>query len=207
MGRRVWKVVGGGDKGGIIARDSQELGSAKLQDRLATGSLVSEEELVGERLRFLRLSGKGPERGWVSLKLGDKVLLALHSERESSAPTIPDWKGPMTEEEWSALLSPYDHAIMREGGTDAPGSHPLCHSFPKEGYFACAACSLPLFSCTAKFPDHGWPAWDKCFYSEKFGCHVGTMYDGAIENHCARCKCHLGHVFFGEHRTPTNERH
>mmetsp|Transcript_31113 Transcript_31113/g.89238 ORF Transcript_31113/g.89238 Transcript_31113/m.89238 type:complete len:176 (-) Transcript_31113:218-745(-) len=175
MGRRIWKVIGGADKGGIIVRDGQDLGSAKLEQRLVTGALVSEEEVVGERLRFVRLSGSGPEKGWVSAR--------------------------------SDFLSPYEHEIMREGGTDPPGSHPLCHFFPKDGYFACAACNLPLYSCTAKFQDHGWPAWDKCFYSEEFGCHVGTKYDGAVENHCVRCKSHLGHIFFGEHRTVTDERH
>mmetsp|Transcript_55730 Transcript_55730/g.178823 ORF Transcript_55730/g.178823 Transcript_55730/m.178823 type:complete len:208 (+) Transcript_55730:61-684(+) len=207
MGRRVWLVVGGGDRGGIIVRQGRELGSPQEQSRLSTGALVSEEERAGERLRFQRLSGDGPNEGWVTVKLEGRALLVLHAERPASAPTIPPWQGPLSEEEWSKMLSPYEFLIMREGGTDPPGQNRLLDFFPENGYFACAACDFPLFSCGAKFKDHGWPAWDKCFYSDEFGCHVGTQYDGAVENHCSRCKSHLGHVFYGEHRTRTNERH
>ncbi|CAE7885358.1 unnamed protein product, partial [Symbiodinium microadriaticum] len=45
-----WKVVGGVGKGGIIVRSSHDLQSEQLPERLATGSLVEQEELVGDRL-------------------------------------------------------------------------------------------------------------------------------------------------------------
>lgn len=206
--RRIWKVVGGADKGGIIVRDGQELGSPKLQQRLQTGALVSEEKVVGDRLHFVRVSGSGPQQGWVSIRLGEKELLQVYEENSSLAPAkIPEWFGPLSEQEWSELLSPYELSIMRDGGTDPPGSHPLCKLFPTEGYFACAACGFPLYSCAAKFHDWAWPSWDRCFFSEEYGCHVGTKYEGAVENHCARCQSHLGHIFFGEHHTATDERH
>ena len=34
-------------------------------------------ELQGDRLSFQRLTGAGPEKGWVSVKLKEKVLLEL----------------------------------------------------------------------------------------------------------------------------------
>ena len=38
------------------------------EDRLSTGSLVRELELKEQRLRFTRLTGAGPELGWVSIR-------------------------------------------------------------------------------------------------------------------------------------------
>uniref|UniRef100_A0A7S4RJA6 Uncharacterized protein n=1 Tax=Alexandrium monilatum TaxID=311494 RepID=A0A7S4RJA6_9DINO len=72
---RLWEVVGGGDKGGIIVREGREISSQKLVERLCTGSLVKQEELVGERLRYVLLEGAGPPTGWVSLWLVDRDLL------------------------------------------------------------------------------------------------------------------------------------
>ncbi|CAL1142508.1 unnamed protein product, partial [Cladocopium goreaui] len=52
-----------------------ELTSEKLQERLATGARVAQLELKGERLHFRLLEGQGPQTGWASLKLKEKLLL------------------------------------------------------------------------------------------------------------------------------------
>ena len=36
--------------------------------------------LPGDRLRYAKLSGKGPSNGWVSIRLRDKVLLRERGE-------------------------------------------------------------------------------------------------------------------------------
>ncbi|CAE7670011.1 unnamed protein product [Symbiodinium microadriaticum] len=64
-----WEVVGGSDKGGILVREGQSTTSKQLADRLSTGALVEELDLRGERLQFKRLTGTGPEIGWVSREL------------------------------------------------------------------------------------------------------------------------------------------
>lgn len=51
-------------------RQGVELTSAQLE-RLSTGAVVAEEELVGDRLQYTLLSGTGPQTGWVSLRLKD----------------------------------------------------------------------------------------------------------------------------------------
>lgn len=79
---QLWEVVGGGAKGGIVARAGQELESPLLTDRVATGSLVRELKLEGERLNYELVIGGGPPEGWVSLKLTDGKDLLVKSDRE-----------------------------------------------------------------------------------------------------------------------------
>lgn len=71
---QLWVVVGGGDKGGIVVRKDFDLASAE-RPRLATGAKVQELERRGDRLKFLRVEGGGPDVGWVSIRMKDKELL------------------------------------------------------------------------------------------------------------------------------------
>mmetsp|Transcript_75187 Transcript_75187/g.220411 ORF Transcript_75187/g.220411 Transcript_75187/m.220411 type:complete len:486 (+) Transcript_75187:81-1538(+) len=73
--RQLWEVVGGGDKGGVLVREGQDLSSTQVPSRLSTGAIVEELDLVGERLNYHRLSGTGPDEGWVSICFKDKPLL------------------------------------------------------------------------------------------------------------------------------------
>jgi len=80
MSSQVWKVVGGGDKGGILIREGQDLKSPQTAERLSTGALVKELELIGERLHYELIEGTGPQTGWASIKLKDKELLEKHAD-------------------------------------------------------------------------------------------------------------------------------
>uniref|UniRef100_A0A7S4VBE5 Uncharacterized protein n=1 Tax=Alexandrium monilatum TaxID=311494 RepID=A0A7S4VBE5_9DINO len=91
---RVWRVVGGGGHGGVVIREGRELSSPQAPDRLATGALVAEEELLGGQLRFRRLSGEGPDEGWVRLRLGQAELLVPHSEQRAPQQK-PETKPPV----------------------------------------------------------------------------------------------------------------
>lgn len=75
MPNQTWKVVGGADKGGILVREGKETTSPLSSDRLATDSLVTELALEDGRLQYELLTGTGPNTGWVSIKLKDKLLL------------------------------------------------------------------------------------------------------------------------------------
>lgn len=72
-----WCVTATNDKGGILTRTGKDLASPECSSRLATGALVREVELSGERLSFEKITGEGPEKGWVSTRLKDKVLMEL----------------------------------------------------------------------------------------------------------------------------------
>lgn len=116
-----------------------------------------------------------------------------------------------SEEDWkSELGSAYN--VLRQRGTEAPGSSKYDQFLPEAGHFVCGACGLPLYSASSKFKSScGWPVFDKCYYSEEVGCHVGTRSDGSgsLEIFCPRCNSHLGHVFFDAHteKNPNGERH
>ncbi|CAK9027136.1 Uncharacterized protein SCF082_LOCUS17781 [Durusdinium trenchii] len=70
-----WEVIGGADKGGILVREGQSTTSKQLAERLSTGAFVEELDLRGERLNYKRLTGTGPEIGWVSLTVSGKEIV------------------------------------------------------------------------------------------------------------------------------------
>src|SRR2546426_1065245 len=100
-----------------------------------------------------------------------------------------------TEDEWRKTLTPEQLHVLREHGTERPGSSPLNHE-KRDGTFVCAGCGQPLFSSDTKFESGtGWPSF---FAPRELG--VETSVDDSLfmrrtEVLCARCGGHLGHVF------------
>mmetsp|Transcript_132966 Transcript_132966/g.231102 ORF Transcript_132966/g.231102 Transcript_132966/m.231102 type:complete len:418 (-) Transcript_132966:67-1320(-) len=72
-----WTVVGGGSSGGLLVREGHDTASPQAAERLSTGALVKELQFVSDasRLHYEKLTGSGPARGWVSVKLKNNVLL------------------------------------------------------------------------------------------------------------------------------------
>jgi peptide-methionine (R)-S-oxide reductase len=100
-----------------------------------------------------------------------------------------------TDAEWRRTLTPQQYRVLREHGTERPGTSPLNHE-KRAGTFTCAGCGQPLFDAAAKFESGtGWPS----FFKPLDGA-VETQTDRSFfmtrtEVHCARCQGHLGHVF------------
>jgi len=86
----LWEVVGGADKGGILIREGQALGSKACEARLSTGATVEELELIGERLHYKLVegTGTGPEEGWASIRIAGKELL-VEKEVDIEPPSDP----------------------------------------------------------------------------------------------------------------------
>jgi peptide-methionine (R)-S-oxide reductase len=100
-----------------------------------------------------------------------------------------------SEEEWQHCLSPDQFRVLREHGTERPGSSPLDKEY-SPGTYVCAGCGTPLFESDTKFNSGtGWPS----FFAPIEGA-VDTTTDKShfmvrTEVHCAKCGGHLGHVF------------
>ncbi|XP_058082667.1 peptide methionine sulfoxide reductase B5-like [Magnolia sinica] len=111
-----------------------------------------------------------------------------------------------SEEEWHAILSPEQFRILRQKGTEYPGTGEY-NKFFGDGIYNCGGCGTPLYKSSTKFDSGcGWPA----FYEGLPGAIKRTTdADGMrTEITCAACGGHLGHVFKGEGwPTPTDERH
>eukprot|EP00930_Biecheleria_cincta_P074581 TRINITY_DN61796_c0_g1_i1.p1 TRINITY_DN61796_c0_g1~~TRINITY_DN61796_c0_g1_i1.p1 ORF type:complete len:428 (-),score=108.66 TRINITY_DN61796_c0_g1_i1:21-1283(-) len=72
---QLWEVVGG-KRDGIFVREGQDLASPESRpSRLFSGAVVKQLELVGVRLQFELVTGKGPTSGWVTIKASGKDLL------------------------------------------------------------------------------------------------------------------------------------
>jgi peptide-methionine (R)-S-oxide reductase len=97
--------------------------------------------------------------------------------------------------EWRKILTPEQFHVLRQHGTERPGTSPLNKEYG-QGTYVCAGCELPLFSSDTKFDSRtGWPS----FFSP-IGGAVGTSVDNSFlmtrtEVHCHRCGGHLGHLF------------
>ncbi len=100
-----------------------------------------------------------------------------------------------SDEEWLQLLTPEQYDILRNEGTEPPGSSPL-NAEKRPGIYACAGCGQPLFTSDTKYESGtGWPS----FYDAIDGA-VNTKTDYKLiwprtEYHCSRCGGHQGHVF------------
>jgi peptide-methionine (R)-S-oxide reductase len=137
-----------------------------------------------------------------AIGLGPKIASA-------QGPTAPVPKVEplrLPDAEWKKRLTPDQYAVLRQEGTERPGTSPLNHE-KRKGVFHCAGCNRALFSAETKFESGtGWPS----FYAALPGA-IGTKTDLKLilprtEYHCARCDGHQGHVF-DDGPAPTGKRY
>jgi peptide-methionine (R)-S-oxide reductase len=98
--------------------------------------------------------------------------------------------------EWRDSLTPEQYRVLREAGTEAPGSGALLHN-KQDGSYLCAACGEPLFASDTKYDSgSGWPSFtapaSQRSVAEKTDISHGMR---RTEVRCAKCEGHLGHVF------------
>jgi peptide-methionine (R)-S-oxide reductase len=133
------------------------------------------------------------QKNWKAL-LADGIKVPLPSEPLK-----------LSKEEWRKRLGAAQFNILREEGTERPGSSPL-NNEKRPGVFACAGCDLPLFTSAMKYESGtGWPS----FFTTIPGV-FGTSTDVKLvlprtEYHCARCAGHHGHIF-DDGPQPTGKR-
>lgn len=101
-----------------------------------------------------------------------------------------------TDVEWRAQLTPEQHNICREKGTERPftGKYDDCK---QDGTYHCVCCGQPLFDSGSKFDSGtGWPSfWEPIGDSSVAEQEDKSLWRRRTEVLCSRCDAHLGHVF------------
>jgi len=111
-----------------------------------------------------------------------------------------------TDDEWRALLTTEQYAVLRLAQTEQPYSSPLTAE-KRRGMYACGGCGLDAFSSQTKYDSRtGWPS----FWRPRVGAvrEKRDRSDGLdrTKAECRSCGCHLGHVF-GDGPPPTRLRY
>ncbi|MDP3992318.1 MAG: peptide-methionine (R)-S-oxide reductase MsrB [Nanoarchaeota archaeon] len=115
----------------------------------------------------------------------------------------------MKENDFKKKLSQQQYHVLRDKGTEMPGTGKFLYN-KKQGMYVCGACRAPLFSSKYKFDSGtGWPS----FYDIAKHGNVKLQKDfsnGMLRTEvlCSRCGSHLGHVFQEEktEKCPTGKR-
>ena len=111
-----------------------------------------------------------------------------------------------TDEEWRALLSDVEYAVMREEETETPFSSPL-DGETREGLYHCKGCELPVYSSAHKYnSETGWPSFWQSLPNAVGTKPDNTLFTTRTEVHCRRCGSHFGHIF-DDGPDPTGKRH
>lgn len=110
------------------------------------------------------------------------------------------------EEELKNKLTPEQYHVLREKGTEAPGSGKYLHE-KRSGLYACVVCGNTLFPSDAKFDSGtGWPSFDQALPGAVKEIEDSSHGMVRTEVVCANCGSHLGHVF-NDGPTDTGKRY
>ena len=69
---------------------------------------------------------------------------------------MTDWPKQKSESEWRAILSPEQFRILREKGTERPGTGEY-ENYKQQGVYSCVGCGTSLYTSSTKFSNGcGW---------------------------------------------------
>jgi methionine-R-sulfoxide reductase len=136
-----------------------------------------------------------------------KVLVHVFDRQGQLVGPIEMPRVEKTDQEWQQQLTPEQFAVARAHGTERPFCGTLLDN-KKTGVYTCICCGLPLFASNAKFDSGtGWPSFFQPIADENVVTKRDVSYGMVrVEILCARCGCHLGHVF-PDGPAPTRQRH
>jgi peptide-methionine (R)-S-oxide reductase len=117
-------------------------------------------------------------------------------------------KTNFSEDELKKKLTSEQYKILREKGTEAPGTGKFLNH-KENGMYTCVVCGQQLFPSDTKFDSgSGWPS----FYDPANRKNVKLTEDTShgmrrTEVSCANCGSHLGHVFDDAFDQPGGKRY
>src|ERR1051326_1502272 len=115
---------------------------------------------------FGRLGGRGPSSKTASEKTFEVEL---------------------SDAEWRQRLSPAQHHVLREHGTERAGTSALDKEYGA-GIYHCAGCGQPLFDANAKFNSGtGWPSFSQPLEEAVETTTDRSFFMTRTEVHCRRC--------------------
>jgi peptide-methionine (R)-S-oxide reductase len=101
----------------------------------------------------------------------------------------------INEEELKKKLTPDEYRVLREKGTEMPGTGKYLHE-KKAGIYTCKVCGTELFPSDAKFDSGtGWPSFDQAIPGAVKEIEDNSHGMSRTEVVCVKCGSHLGHVF------------
>jgi peptide-methionine (R)-S-oxide reductase len=114
---------------------------------------------------------------------------------QGASRTMTSDKIERSEEEWRELLTPEQFQVLREEGTERPGTSPLLEE-KRSGKYVCAGCGQPLFSAAMKYDSGtGWPSYFTALEGALETRRDFRLLLPRTEYHCSRCGGHQGHLF------------
>lgn len=101
-----------------------------------------------------------------------------------------------TDAEWREQLTPLQYHVTREKGTERAFTGEYT-DFEGDGTYHCIGCGAPLFDSSTKFHSGcGWPSFYQSLENDNIENHEDRSFGmRRVENVCANCGAHLGHVF------------
>ena len=106
----------------------------------------------------------------------------------------------MNNDDYKASLTPEQYRVLRQKGTEAPGTGEFV-DFWQDGSYTCAACGQELFKSDTKYESTmpgliGWPAFSEAASSGAVKLEDDTSHGmQRTEVICSNCGSHLGHLF------------
>jgi peptide-methionine (R)-S-oxide reductase len=109
--------------------------------------------------------------------------------------------------EWAAQLTPDEFRVARQKGTERAFTGKYWDT-KTQGVYKCVCCGEPLFDSNTKFDSGtGWPSFFAPLSSDVVETEVDdSAFMRRTEIHCAKCGCHLGHLF-DDGPNPTGQRY
>jgi len=124
------------------------------------------------------------------------VRVSVFNDRGELVGPIATPRVVKSDAQWKRQLTPEQYKIARGKGTEAPFCGTLLDNH-QSGVYSCICCGLPLFSSDSKFNSGtGWPSFFQPVARENVIEHPDdSLGVRRTEILCARCDCHLGHIF------------
>ena len=105
-----------------------------------------------------------------------------------------------SEDELKKKLTPEQYHVLREKGTEIPGTGALLYN-EKAGEYRCAVCDSVVFMSDSKYESTipgliGWPSFSEAAHDGAVKLvDDNSMFMKRIEAQCGTCGSHLGHLF------------